>query len=82
MEGKEIELDKTITKAIKDPLAHIVRNSVDHGIEIPPQCVAAGKSPEGRLLQREYHEGGQVIIEISDDGAGLVQYRGEILPPE
>ena len=52
------------------------------GIETPPQCVAAGKSAEGRLLLREYHEGGQVIIEISDDGAGLVQYRGEILPPE
>jgi two-component system chemotaxis sensor kinase CheA len=69
MEGKETELDKTIIEAIKDPLTHIVRNFVDHGIETPPQCIAAGKSPEGRLLLSAYHEGGQVIIEISDDGA-------------
>jgi len=71
MEGKETELDKTIIEAIKDPLTHIVRNSVDHGIETPPKRVAAGKSAEGRLSLRAYHEGGQVIIEISDDGAGL-----------
>ena len=71
MEGKETELDKTIIEAIKDPLTHIVRNSVDHGIETPPNRVAAGKSAEGRLSLRAYHEGGQVIIEISDDGAGL-----------
>jgi two-component system chemotaxis sensor kinase CheA len=71
MEGKETELDKTIIEAIKDPLTHIVRNSVDHGIETPPKRVASGKSAEGRLLLRAYHEGGQVIIEISDDGAGL-----------
>jgi two-component system chemotaxis sensor kinase CheA len=71
MEGKETELDKTIIEAIKDPLTHIVRNSVDHGIETPPKRVAAGKSVEGRLSLRAYHEGGQVIIEISDDGAGL-----------
>ena len=71
MEGKETELDKTIIKAIKDPLTHIVRNSVDHGIETLPKRVAAGKSAEGRLSLRAYHEGGQVIIEISDDGAGL-----------
>jgi two-component system chemotaxis sensor kinase CheA len=71
MEGKETELDKTIIEAIKDPLTHIVRNSVDHGIETPPERVAAGKSAEGRLSLRAYHEGGQVIIEISDDGAGL-----------
>jgi two-component system, chemotaxis family, sensor kinase CheA len=71
MEGKETELDKTIIEAIKDPLTHIVRKSVDHGIETPPKRVAAGKSAEGRLSLRAYHEGGQVIIEISDDGAGL-----------
>jgi two-component system chemotaxis sensor kinase CheA len=71
MEGKETELDKTIIEAIKDPLTHIVRNSADHGIESPAARVAAGKSAEGRLLLRAYHEGGQVIIEISDDGAGL-----------
>ena len=82
MEGKEIELDKTIIEAIKDLLAHIVRNSVDHGIETPPQYDAAGKSPKAVCSCASITKVGQVIIEISDDGAGLVQYRGEILPPE
>jgi len=71
MEGKETELDKTIIEAIKDPLTHLVRNSVDHGIETPDKRVQAGKTEEGLLLLRAYHEGGQVNIEIRDDGAGL-----------
>lgn len=71
MQGKETELDKTIIEAIKDPLTHIIRNSVDHGIESPDRRAAAGKVTEGTLLMRAFHEGGQVIIEISDDGAGL-----------
>jgi two-component system chemotaxis sensor kinase CheA len=71
MEGKETELDKTIIEAIKDPLTHLVRNSVDHGIELPEDRVKAGKDPAGRLILRAFHEGGQVNIEISDDGAGL-----------
>jgi len=71
MEGAETELDKTIIEAIKDPLTHIVRNSVDHGIEGPQQRVTNNKSPEGRLLLRAFHEGGQVNIEIIDDGAGI-----------
>ena len=71
MEGKETELDKTIVEAIKDPLTHLVRNSVDHGIESPEQRVAAGKPAEGRLHLRAFHEGGQVNIEITDDGGGL-----------
>ncbi|MFZ3215008.1 MAG: chemotaxis protein CheW [Candidatus Acidiferrales bacterium] len=71
MEGKETELDKTIIEAIKDPLTHLVRNSVDHGIELPEDRVKAGKDPSGRLILRAFHEGGQVNIEISDDGAGL-----------
>jgi two-component system, chemotaxis family, sensor kinase CheA len=71
MEGKETELDKTIIEAIKDPLTHLVRNSVDHGIELPEARVKAGKAPTGRLILRAFHEGGQVNIEISDDGAGL-----------
>jgi two-component system, chemotaxis family, sensor kinase CheA len=71
MEGKETELDKTIIESIKDPLTHLVRNSVDHGIESPEKRVAAGKPIEGCLTLRAYHEGGQVNIEISDDGAGL-----------
>jgi two-component system chemotaxis sensor kinase CheA len=71
MEGKETELDKTIIEAIKDPLTHLVRNSVDHGIELPDERVKVGKDRAGRLILRAFHEGGQVNIEISDDGAGL-----------
>src|SRR4051812_11074806 len=71
MEGSETELDKTIIEAIKDPLTHIIRNAVDHGIELPQQRTANGKPAEGRLTLRAFHEGGQVNIEIADDGAGL-----------
>ena len=71
MEGKDTELDKTIIEAIKDPLTHLVRNSVDHGIELPEDRVKAGKHRTGRLILRAFHEGGQVNIEITDDGAGL-----------
>src|SRR5450432_417817 len=71
MEGTETELDRTIIEAIKDPLVHLVRNSCDHGIELPEVRARAGKPPEGRLTLRAYHEGGQVNIEISDDGAGI-----------
>ncbi len=71
MHGKDTELDKTIIEAIKDPLTHLVRNSVDHGIETPSDRVKMGKPAEGCLRLRAFHEGGQVNIEISDDGAGL-----------
>ncbi len=71
MEGKETELDKTLIEAIKDPLTHIVRNSCDHGIETPEKRVANGKDEEGVLLLRAFHEGGQVNIEIVDDGGGI-----------
>jgi two-component system chemotaxis sensor kinase CheA len=71
MEGKETELDKTIIEAIKDPLTHLVRNAVDHGIERPLERVANGKPAEGRLTVRAFHEGGHVNIEISDDGGGI-----------
>ena len=71
MEGEDTELDKTLIEAIKDPLTHIVRNSVDHGIEEPAERVARGKGEVGTLKLRALHEGGQVVIEISDDGAGL-----------
>ncbi len=71
MEGEDTELDKTILEAIKDPLTHIVRNSVDHGIESSDVRVKNGKSAEGTLWLRAYHEGGQVIIEIADDGGGI-----------
>jgi chemotaxis protein histidine kinase CheA len=71
MDGKETELDKTLIEAIKDPLTHVVRNAVDHGIEMPEKRKGAGKPAEGRLFLRAFHEGGQVNIEISDDGAGI-----------
>ena len=71
MEGKETELDKTIIEAIKDPLTHIVRNSVDHGIEKPEVRARRNKAAEGCLKLRAYHEGGQVNIEFSDDGGGI-----------
>lgn len=69
--GKETEMDKTIIEAIKDPLTHLVRNSADHGIELPEVRLQRGKPAEGRIHLRAYHEGGQVNIEISDDGAGI-----------
>jgi len=71
MEGKETELDKTIIEAIKDPLVHLVRNAIDHGIEMPADRKKAGKQEEGVLTLRAYHEGGYVMIEIQDDGGGL-----------
>jgi two-component system chemotaxis sensor kinase CheA len=71
LDGTDTELDRSIIEAIKDPLTHAVRNAVDHGIETAEQRRAAGKSPVGRILLRAYHEGGQVNIEISDDGGGL-----------
>ncbi|MCC6136622.1 MAG: chemotaxis protein CheW [Candidatus Contendobacter sp.] len=71
MEGKETELDKSLIEAMKDPLTHLVRNAVDHGVELPASRRSAGKPEEGCLLMRAYHEGGQVHIEISDDGAGI-----------
>jgi two-component system chemotaxis sensor kinase CheA len=71
MEGADTELDKTIIEAIKDPLTHLVRNAVDHGIEAPELRVQRGKNREGRLRLRAYHEGGKVNIEIRDDGGGI-----------
>ena len=71
MDGSETEMDRTILDAIKDPLTHVVRNSIDHGLETVEARLKAGKSPEGQLKLRAFHEGGQVIIEISDDGAGI-----------
>lgn len=70
-EGETTELDRTIIEAIKDPLTHIVRNAIDHGIESPEERRAQGKNPEGKILFKAYHEGGQVNITISDDGRGI-----------
>lgn len=71
MNGQDTELDRTVIEAIKDPLTHIVRNSIDHGIESPEKRLAANKPAEGLLSLRAFHEGGQIIIEIMDDGAGI-----------
>jgi two-component system, chemotaxis family, sensor kinase CheA len=71
MEGQETELDKSLLEAIKDPLTHAVRNALDHGIEPPATREAAGKDPEGILILRAVQEGSHVVIEVSDDGAGM-----------
>jgi two-component system chemotaxis sensor kinase CheA len=71
VEGQDTELDKSLLEAIKDPLTHAVRNSLDHGIEPPDVRQAAGKNPEGTLKLRAAQEGSHVIIEVYDDGAGI-----------
>ena len=71
IEGDDVELDRSIIEAISDPLTHLVRNAVDHGLETPERRTAAGKKPTGRLLLAASHEAGQVVIEIADDGAGI-----------
>lgn len=69
--GKDVELDKTIIEAINDPLTHLVRNSVDHGVESPADRAKKGKDARGLIVLKAYHAAGQVVIEISDDGKGL-----------
>lgn len=71
MEGQDTELDKTLIEAIRDPLTHMVRNAIDHGIELPETRKSLGKAEEGRLRMVAFHEGGKVIIEITDDGGGI-----------
>ena len=71
MIGADTELDRQVLELIKDPLTHMVRNSADHGVESPEARLAAGKSETGRITLNAYHEGGHIIIEISDDGRGL-----------
>ena len=69
--GKDTELDRTVIEAIRDPLTHLVRNSVDHGLETPEQRVKVGKPAAGLIVFRAFHEGGMVNIEVSDDGGGI-----------
>ncbi len=71
MEGGSTELDRSLIEAIRDPLTHLVRNAVDHGIEPPDERLSAGKPLEGFLWLRAYHEAGKVVIEVGDDGAGI-----------
>jgi two-component system chemotaxis sensor kinase CheA len=94
LSGEDTELDRRVVEDINDPLMHMVRNSVDHGIEDAARRTGAGKRPEGRLALSAYHQGGNIVIAIADDGAGLDTERilakavsqglvqpGETLPP-
>ena len=71
MSGENTELDKGLIERVADPLTHLIRNSLDHGIETPEKRQAAGKSPVGTITLRAAHQGGNVVIEVGDDGAGL-----------
>jgi two-component system chemotaxis sensor kinase CheA len=71
IEGGDVEIDKTILEGLSDPLTHMIRNAVDHGLETPDQRRMAGKTPLGTIILRASHQAGQVVIEISDDGKGL-----------
>jgi two-component system, chemotaxis family, sensor kinase CheA len=90
MNGDQTELDKTVLEKIGDPLVHLVRNSIDHGIEMPDARAAAGKSGSGTIELNAYHKGGSVIVEVSDDGGGLkrdkilakARERGLVAPDE
>lgn len=73
--GRATELDKSLIERIIDPLTHLVRNSLDHGIETPEKRVAAGKEPVGQLVLSAQHNGGNIVIEVSDDGGGLSRER-------
>ncbi len=73
--GEETELDRTVVDRISDPLVHMVRNAIDHGIELPEDRVKAGKSPTGRVELRAFHQAGNIIIEMQDDGKGLDRER-------
>ncbi len=74
-EGETTELDKGLIERIADPLTHLVRNSLDHGIESPEKRVASGKNPKGKIMLRAFHRGGSIVIEVSDDGGGLNRKR-------
>jgi two-component system chemotaxis sensor kinase CheA len=73
--GEQTELDKTVMEKINDPLVHLVRNSMDHGLETTEQRIAAGKCEEGTITLNAYHQGGNIVIEVADDGAGLNEDR-------
>jgi len=71
LHGEQTELDKTVLEKIGDPLVHLVRNAVDHGLEMSDRRIAAGKNPTGTLRLDAFHQGGNITVEVSDDGAGL-----------
>src|SRR5262249_46989542 len=70
-----VGVDMNVIEHLRDPLTHIVRNALDHGIETPDQRRAAGKDPCGHLLLQAWHEGGSIVIQVRDDGAGLDRAR-------
>lgn len=71
LRGETTELDKTVLEKIGDPLVHLVRNAIDHGLEVPAKRTAAGKSDTGTLRMEAFHRGGSIVVEVADDGAGL-----------
>jgi two-component system, chemotaxis family, sensor kinase CheA len=73
--GEDVELDRSIVEEIADPLVHMLRNSVDHGLEPPAEREAAGKPPAGRIRLSAWHQAGQIVIEIRDDGRGMRRER-------
>ena len=73
--GEGTELDKGLIEKVSDPITHLVRNSLDHGIEFPAERIAQGKDPQGIITLRAAHQGGSIVIEVSDDGAGLNRER-------
>ncbi len=75
MVGEGTELDKGLIEKISDPMTHLVRNSLDHGIEMPDERIAKGKDPQGTITLRAAHQGGNIVIQVSDDGAGLNRER-------
>lgn len=77
LEGEEVEVDITLIEHLRDPLTHMLRNAIDHGIEPPDRRKAAGKEPCGRVTLRAFHDSGNIVIQMEDDGAGL--NRGKIL---
>jgi two-component system chemotaxis sensor kinase CheA len=75
VEGEDVEVDTAVVEYVRDPLTHMVRNALDHGIEPPAARIAAGKDPTGKVLLRAFHEAGSMVIQVIDDGAGLARER-------
>jgi two-component system chemotaxis sensor kinase CheA len=73
--GEDVEIDRTIVEELSDPMVHMLRNSMDHGIEMPEEREAAGKPSTGKITLRASHQGGQIVVEIADDGRGLNRER-------